>query len=904
MADLTKTIDILFTATDKTAGAFQSVGQGLGDLASNAQTITQPIANVTKSLLAVEGAVAAVGIGMAAYAFGEAVDFESAMLDLEKVMSDGEGSAFDYQTAIQELASDFGVMSTEVVNSAVNFKQAGFSIDESLGLVEQSLIAVKTADLDAATASQLLVATLKGFGAEASEAARVLDVWNSVSNNFGTSAAELAQGMAALSPIARAAGLSFEETAGLLTPVIEVFGSGAEPANALKTGLLRLADPAKEAADQMTAMGIATKDSEGNLYGVDVILGQLAHSWEDYTGEQKLATASIIFGKNQAGRMSQVLEEYSRSLDVTAVAQGGAGASAEELAVRLGSAEFAIEQLGVAFNSAAITIGTKYKDETKQVVQSTTELISSFEAVVAEGGLKPLFDLMRPLLEEFAINISKMAQSLPEAFEGLEFDRLIDSFERLAGSVSELFGDVDLTTADGLRRALQGIVDIGASLVSTTSGIVSAFEPFVDLIVELVDNFDNSNDSAENFGEAILGLGTVLNIAFGFLGSFAAALNALGSSIIILNSAKGIGTFAVSLDAAGAAMARLSAVLSTGILPALAALGTAFGAGFGIGTFVNEVTGASDALVDWIAELSGLDDAANDAIKPITFTTEQLARQKTAIEGAAEATKKLKEAQDPASEAAIAAAEARGKLLDVVREEGQVLGDTGLVWDAATATFIKAKDATDELAAAARSTDVAVDSMGNAIKGGSGALSIIKNESEKVVTELKNINDETDKVKIAMLELASEERIKSIELAVDLKVATVEADAKKVVAAYDSIAQTITSTNELVGKLSTSEAPEWDKFGFNLKKQIKDAEKRAKEAHKSQQDLINAQTKNLQEQTKRIQDGEALIKIDSNGLEPHLDAFMWQILDKVRVRMAENYQDFLLGNSCSGGTVP
>jgi hypothetical protein len=44
-----------------------------------------------------------------------------------------------------------------------------------------------------------------------------------------------------------------------------------------------------------------------------------------------------------------------------------------------------------------------------------------------------------------------------------------------------------------------------------------------------------------------------------------------------------------------------------------------------------------------------------------------------------------------------------------------------------------------------------------------------------------------------------------------------------------------------------------------------------------------------------IENGEGLIKIDSTGLEPALEEVMWQILEKVQIRAAEQASEFLLG---------
>ena len=40
---------------------------------------------------------------------------------------------------------------------------------------------------------------------------------------------------------------------------------------------------------------------------------------------------------------------------------------------------------------------------------------------------------------------------------------------------------------------------------------------------------------------------------------------------------------------------------------------------------------------------------------------------------------------------------------------------------------------------------------------------------------------------------------------------------------------------------------------------------------------------------------DAILKIDGTGLEPELEAFMWKILKKIRVRANAEYSDYLLG---------
>lgn len=45
----------------------------------------------------------------------------------------------------------------------------------------------------------------------------------------------------------------------------------------------------------------------------------------------------------------------------------------------------------------------------------------------------------------------------------------------------------------------------------------------------------------------------------------------------------------------------------------------------------------------------------------------------------------------------------------------------------------------------------------------------------------------------------------------------------------------------------------------------------------------------------RLSSGEAEIQVTADGLEPELEAFMFQILKRIRVRASEEAQQFLLG---------
>jgi len=95
----------------------------------------------------------------------------------------------------------------------------------------------------------------------------------------------------------------------------------------------------------------------------------------------------------------------------------------------------------------------------------------------------------------------------------------------------------------------------------------------------------------------------------------------------------------------------------------------------------------------------------------------------------------------------------------------------------------------------------------------------------------------------------------------------------------------------LFGQLSEADA--YDQGA--IKRQI-DLENKNREAQlKLEEKLVNAQVNNLEAKTKALRDGDGLITITADGLEPELEAFMMAVLRRVQIKAAEDQSLYLLG---------
>lgn len=169
---------------------------------------------------------------------------------------------------------------------------------------------------------------------------------------------------------------------------------------------------------------------------------------------------------------------------------------------------------------------------------------------------------------------------------------------------------------------------------------------------------------------------------------------------------------------------------------------------------------------------------------------------------------------------------------------------------------------------------------------------------KKQADETKKAEEAAAKMALELEKLASNERIKYIEAKVKLNVAEVEAETKRIEAAFQSIDNTVKSTGDQLSDLFKLFSNE-DNLSFTAMTDIRDQidleNKRRDDALALQRDLTMAQIEHIRQQTRQLDRGDSLIRIEGAGLQPHLEAFMWEILRTIQVKVNAQGLALLLG---------
>lgn len=160
--------------------------------------------------------------------------FEAEMSKV-KAVSGATAAQFEkLESEAKRLGATTTFTASEVASLQVEFAKLGFTAPEIEKVTENTLYLAQAAGTDLARAAEVAGATLRGFGMDASETGHLADV---MAQSFSESALDMeafAEAMKFVAPVAKSAGLSVEETTGMLELLANAGIKGSQAGTALR----------------------------------------------------------------------------------------------------------------------------------------------------------------------------------------------------------------------------------------------------------------------------------------------------------------------------------------------------------------------------------------------------------------------------------------------------------------------------------------------------------------------------------------------------------------------------------------------------------------------------------------------------------------------------------------------
>jgi len=322
--------------------------------------------------------------GALAAGVAQAAQFEHAMAQVNAVSGATETEFGALRQAAIDMGASTQYSATEAANAIEELSKAGLTAAQITGgALAGALNLAAAGGIGLAEAATIASTTLKQFNLEASEMSSVADTLAGSANASNTDVTGLGQSLKNVGTVASQAGLSVEETVGILSAMGDQAITGAEAGTNLKTTLLRLLAPTKEAKAVMDDLGISIYDTNGNVLGAVDIVRELESGLASLSIEERNAAMAVLFGQEAIAGANVLLAEGSAGISNYIDKVSEQGVAAETAAKRIDSLQGDVGALTSAIEGLAIESSGGLSDALRTVTKFATELIGSLQAIPA-----------------------------------------------------------------------------------------------------------------------------------------------------------------------------------------------------------------------------------------------------------------------------------------------------------------------------------------------------------------------------------------------------------------------------------------------------------------------------------------------------------------------------------------
>ena len=903
MADQTSTVELVFQGIDRTSEATQAALGNAQQFSQSIQSVTGPVADFTKDALKFEAALLAGGAAMTAVSIVAAGNFDEAFREISTLLDEPIESLEEFRQAILDYASSSTQSLPEVTGAVYAAISAGVDYTESLEAVrvaEQLAVAGKAGLRESLI---VLVSSLNAYNLSMDEAESFSDALFQAVRDGQLTLDELAGSMARVTGTAATLEVPFE----VLLAAISTLTASGMPANqaitAINAALNNLLNPSQQARDVAEDLGIQFDAQAVKALGLEGVLQQVAEA----TGGNEEQMGKL-FGSTQA--LSAIFPLVGAQADTFAENienQGNAaGATAEAYEKMADAFSLQNQRIFNSFQQVLIAIGDPLLSEYGNVASSIAAIFNALGMEVKEGELGGIVDVIQGILADAAQALDNVSINLPAAFEIADLTGVENAVQQLIDTIANLFSGFDLSTPEGLAAAIQSL---GGAFEVLTQFSASAIESFQWIFDAIARNHQDVVDTGKAFAEIA-----------GTMGGLAIQINAVLPSVDVLFGAMSTlaGVIAVNQTTSlVATIVKLKASASGLALTLGPAGAVAIAAGYlilKIRDVVNafqdlseakererlaneESAEAQERLIDRYARLS------RELGMAITGQEDLYQLQKDGIVTQNEMTGEwevtTQKVRDYEAEVSQALAEATSESADHSAALRQHAIDAGLGFSEARGAIVAAGSDLDDLAGSAESAGDSVAYISHIAEDGSVIFSDLGQTGVKAFDDIDkkahDVMETSEEFRIRFREIAAEEYIATIQAQTELDMARLESDTRIVEATFESINTTIMSTGELIGGLIGNLDGATGRARMTIEEQLRSEDRRREQALELQKKLTEAQIDSLRERTRAMQRGQALIEVDGSGLQPHLEAFMWEVLRSIQTRVNEDGLEMLLG---------
>ncbi|MEE9159919.1 MAG: phage tail tape measure protein [Gammaproteobacteria bacterium] len=282
------------------------LGDAIVSITGNDKGLTKTLGSMAgragKAMTFAGGAITA-ALGLAAKT---AMDFEQAITDAASVTGKTGDEFIVARDKMAKLAKTLGrttvFSAREAAKAFWDLSSKGVDVaNASVSDLQPILDLAAATQFDLTATTEIVTATMKGFGLEMKDTARIADVFVSANGMSAFSMDKVRESLKFVAPVARSFGLSLEETVAVLNSLFDAGMEGSMAGTSLRGALMALATPTKKMTALSEKLGLSMDEMNPEKVGLTQALRNM--------NEAGITTQDVLktFGKQVASVMFSML---------------------------------------------------------------------------------------------------------------------------------------------------------------------------------------------------------------------------------------------------------------------------------------------------------------------------------------------------------------------------------------------------------------------------------------------------------------------------------------------------------------------------------------------------------------------------------------------------------------------
>jgi len=400
----------------------------------------------------------------------EGAHFEDAMKRVFIMIGKGAEVAAEDIIMLTDRAKELGretlFSATEAAEGMVILGRAGFDVGQTFDAIQPILELAIATNMEMAIASDMVVASLYGFGKAANEAGHMADVMATIVTGSNETMEDLSNTLSYIAPIATSVGLSLEETGSLIMMLANAGVRGSKAATGLRAAIAKMLSPTKAEQKLLDKLGISFLTSGGELRDFDKILKEL--------GRSSVKTADIfkLFGRRAATAISVLRrmgpETFKKFTDDLVKSEGATERMAEEMRKTFIGR---VKDLVASIKLLGTTIYDSYRQPLTDATFSLRNLVVAVtEAVDENKTFENIVKGILGLLEQYGVSFEDVKNKVISFIESLTPEKIEEFFNILKERIDrfrETIGEFVAIAIKGIGEEIPDAIKRVVKVINT-----------------------------------------------------------------------------------------------------------------------------------------------------------------------------------------------------------------------------------------------------------------------------------------------------------------------------------------------------------------------------------------------------------------------------------------------------